>query len=100
MRTLIRVTDKYLIKVCGYYTVVEEKVSSKGKNEGQLIQVEQTYHHSLESALNEIYRRVVVEKLETEKLMKLDDVIEVLLNVKKEFVKSKINELDGEDNEV
>ena len=98
---MIRVTNKYFVKATsGYYTVIEEKISSRGKNEGQKILVEQTYHHSLESALNEIYRRIILEKLETDDLMKIDEVIEVLLEIKDEFVKVKSIELDGIENEI
>ena len=88
--TMIKITDKYVIEIDTHFTVSECKVIQTGKRAGELTYVNQTFHYSIEDALNEVMRRLTRDKLNTDEVIEIHKVLGLLRELKAEFVEAKL----------
>ena len=82
---MIKVTDKYYVKVDDCYTVCERTISQSGKNQGSEVYTNIAYHHDMQGALNSIIRKVQMDQLKSDEIISLKDAIKVLVDIQKEF---------------
>ena len=83
---MIQVTNKYYIGVTDCYTVYEKSIAQSGKNQGNEVFANATYHYDMQSALNNIIRRIQMDKLSGDDVIPLKDAIKVLVDTQKEFI--------------
>ena len=82
---MIKVTEKYCIDVDNCYIVQEQKVARSGKNQGEVVYSNQTYHGTMHEALTNIIRRIQRDKLKTDGVIDLKDAIKILVDTQNEF---------------
>lgn len=84
---MIRVSDDYFVDVdSNCYTVYKRVIAKSGKNVGQENYINASYHASMKSALENIINRIQKEDLQKDRIIPLQEAIEILVNVKKEFI--------------
>ena len=82
---MIKVTEKYCIEVDNCYVVQEHKIAQSGKNQGEVIYSNPTYHGTMHEALTNVIRRIQRDKLKTDGVIYLKDAVKILVDVQKEF---------------
>lgn len=82
---MIKVTEKYWIDVDNCYIVQEKKVAASGKNKGEVLYSNPTYHGTMNEALVNVIRRIQRDKLKENEVIELKDAINILTDIQKEF---------------
>ena len=83
---MIKVTDKFYIKVDYCYTVYEKNIGQSGKSKGEDVFVNATYHGSMVEALQNIIHRIQISKLKSDDIITLKEAIKILVDTKQEFI--------------
>ena len=82
---MIKVTDKYYIKVDDCYIVYEKSIAQSGKNQGNEVYGNASYFPTMTMALNNIIHRIQMEKLSGDDVIPLKQAIQELVTIQKEF---------------
>lgn len=82
---MIEVTEKYYIKVDDCYTVYEKAIVQTGKKQGEENYINPSYYGTLTQALNNVIHRVQKDKLKSDEVISLKEVVKLLVDIQKEF---------------
>lgn len=85
---MIQVTEKYFIQVDNrQYIVFAKSTVQSGKNQGEIVWIDSTYHGTMTEALTNVLRRMQRDKLSDDRIIPLKEAIKELKTVQDEFTK-------------
>ena len=83
---MIQITDKYFIKVEDrQYIVSAKSVVQSGKNQGETVWIDSTYHGTMLEALTNVLRRMQRDKLSGDKVIALAEAVKEIKTIQNEF---------------